>query len=138
MQLNKIAEIYLNELEKNSTLGTKKIYSVYLTNFSNFIQNNYPLIVSLESLNIEHINNFIAYFKNLKTKNGRNFSISYLSYHLVAIRSLFRFANEKGFKCFNWFKISIPKPTGRRIKFLDSAQIKILLASTAAFHSSLL
>lgn len=124
MKLDKLIQqfiIYL-EIEKGCSAETIRNYDFYLTRFCNWIKN--PDISEITSKNIKDyrifLNRFIKKDEQTIKKNTQN-------YHLIALRSFFKYLIKQDIPCLPPDKIELAKIPMRQVEFLEGHELLSLL-----------
>lgn len=130
-ELHTLVDDFLQYLvvEKSLSVLTVRNYRHYLTRFLSWMQDkSIPLLHS--NIDIELIGQFRIYLANLKDKNGSLLQKSTQTYHIIALRSFFRYLIiRRDIPVLNPDKIDLPRTDSRVIEFLNTEQLTRLLNS---------
>lgn len=117
---------YLGEEQKASE-PTIRSYTHYLHRFGDFLKSHFPTLGNPQDINPNVIQQFKVYLANFNDKKGQNLDPNTQGYHLIALRSFWRYLLKKGFNIINLELISIPHGKAKPLKFLDDRQMAALL-----------
>jgi len=118
------------ELEKNTSPLTIRNYHHYLSRFSNWISKNFPpLSQDVTKIDQEIIKKYRLFLSRFVDHRGEPLSKTTQHYHIIAIRSFFRYLIKRDMAVLAPEKIELPKSSGRSIKFLNADQIEKLLSA---------
>jgi site-specific recombinase XerD len=114
------------EIERNRSKLTLRNYHHYLKRFVDFCakyQVNDPADIDLELMRSFRL------FLNRMEENGKPLKIITQNYHLIALRSFFKYLAKRDIKTLAAEKIELPKPPSRQVEFLEPAEIQRLIDS---------
>lgn len=117
---------YLGEVQKASEL-TIRNYTHYLHRFGDFLKSYFPALGNPQDINLNVIQQYKVYLANFHDQKGQYLDPITQGYHLIALRSFWRYLLKKGFNIINLELISIPHGKAKPLKFLDDGQIAALL-----------
>jgi len=116
------------DIEKNCSRLTIRNYKHYLKRFSFWLKDNYPR-KKLYDLDLKVVKKYRVYLSRyLDTKSLPLKRITQM-YHLISLRSFFKFLAKNDVKSLAAEKIELPKTQSRSLKFLTSEQVERLLNS---------
>lgn len=115
------------EIEKNCSFYTIRNYKLYLKRFLSFLKKNFPK-AKAETLNLEIIRKYRLFLSRLTNSQNQSLSRVTQGYHLIALRSFLRYLIKRDFQTLAPEKIELPKTRSQSLKFLNSEQIKRLMA----------
>jgi len=124
MKLNKLIQqfiIYL-EIEKGYSAETIRNYNFYLKRFCNWVKN--PDISEISSKNIK---DYRLFLNRLIKKDQQTIKKNTQNYHLIAIRSFFKYLIKQDIPCLPPDKIELAKMPMRQVDFLESHELLNLL-----------
>jgi site-specific recombinase XerD len=129
---NKLHRYYIQfleylEIERNRSKLTLRNYDHYLKRFVDFCAKygvNTPEDIDLELVRSYrlHLNRLASHDKNLK--------IITQNYHLIALRSFFKYLAKRDIKSLAAEKIELPKPPSRQVEFLEPNDVERLIEAT--------
>lgn len=117
---------YLKQEKKASPL-TIRNYTHYLNRFLDFLKKHFPTLAYPEVINQNAIKQYSSYLVEFIDQKGNHLDPITQGYHIIALRSFFRFLIRKGLSNINLETISVPHGKTRQLKFLDSREVEILL-----------
>jgi site-specific recombinase XerD len=128
-ELDRLIDEFLDHLqiERNSSPLTIRNYRHYLNRFSDWLKKNFPE-KNLASINPEIIKRYRVFLAQFIALNSNPLSRSTQAYHVIALRSFFRWLVKNDFSAMSPEKIDLPKADTQSLKFLSSEQVERLLA----------
>ncbi len=125
LQLSPLLKSYLSYLEYTKNMSPKTIenYQLWIGRFIEFVGN-----VEVWSIVLLDIQDFRLYLNDLNLSNKT------INYHIVALRSFFRFLQQHDIDCISPTKLELAKVAPRKIDFLIEEEIASLLAAPADFE----
>lgn len=125
MKTSKCIEDFLEHLqiEKNRSPKTIIAYQHYLTRFLDWLGKD----LEIEEISAEKVRKFRLFLAQLKDKNAEELSLKTQTYHLIALRSLLRYATKRDIPCLSPDKIELPKTENAQIQFLTTDELSTLL-----------
>lgn len=114
-----------NEIEKNRSLATLQNYDLYLNRFKKWCLDN--KINDLSKIDNKIITNYRLWLNRFTTKYGENLSKRTQNYHLIALRSFFKYLSKNDVKTIAPEKIELAKTDEREIAFLEGNELERLL-----------
>jgi len=115
------------ELARNCSPLTLRNYRHYLGRFSYWLVKNFPK-AKLTSVDLETIKKYRLFLSRFIAPDGTPLSRSTQAYHLIALRSFFKWLAKNDWKVLAPEKIDVPKMPERSLKFLTTEQVSRLLA----------
>jgi site-specific recombinase XerD len=116
------------ELHKGYSELTLREYQHYLLRFNSWAADNYPDLAP-EDINLDTLNKYRLFLARIKHPNGRILKPITQNYHMVALRSFFKYlAVQKDIKVMAPEKIELPKQAQRIVSFLNIDQVERLQA----------
>ncbi len=127
MQISQAIDNFLQhlELEKNRSLHTIESYAHYLNRFATWAEEQ--KLSDLASVTEDHILKYRQFLNRLEVKDGAKLSKATQNYHLIALRSWFRYLNKHGAESIVADRIDLPKSETRQIQFLEHEELVRLL-----------
>lgn len=127
MLLTTCVDDYLEHLviEKNRSPKTIVAYRHYFLRLSEWLGSK----ATIESLTAEKVRKYRIWLNQFTDEHGELLSLTTQSYHIIAIRSLLRYAAKRDIECLTADKIELPKPEARQIQFLSSEELNRMLES---------
>ncbi len=111
------------EIEKNRSQRTIKNYDFYLRRFINWLGNKKP-----SQINLNDIKQYRLWLNRLIIEQEKdNLKKSTQNYHLIALRSFFKYLAKNDVKILAPEKIELMKMPDRQIVFLDLDELDLLL-----------
>lgn len=154
MTLGKLISDFLEhlEIERNVSQLTIRNYKHYLERFLDFLAgitieitplarrslgegvalspdeiNKKRTAVTVQSVSFESIRQYRLFLSRFMDKHGITLKRVTQNYHLIALRSLLKYAIKRNIKVISPEQIDLPKGESRSIKFLEREQIERLL-----------
>jgi site-specific recombinase XerD len=112
------------QIEKNRSPKTLVAYTHYLHRFSSWLRTN----PETEHIAGDHIRKYRLYLARYCTDMGDALSLRTQSYHLIALRSLFRYAVKRGIPILSPDSIELPKQHPPELHYLDTDELDRLFA----------
>ncbi len=116
------------EIERNRSRLTLRNYDHYLKRFVDFCAKKYG-VTDPEEIDLELIRSY-RLFLNRFEENGKPLKMITQNYHLIALRSFFKYLSRRDIKSLAAEKIELPKPPSRHVEFLEPADVANLIDST--------
>lgn len=134
-RLDRLAEEFLEylEIDRGCSSLTIRNYRHYLGRFSLWLKNNFPK-ADLGSINLEIIKKYRLFLARFTAPDGTPLSRSTQAYHMIALRSFFKWLIKNDYKVISPEKIDLPKSESRSLKFLTTEQVERLLAQPRISH----
>src|SRR5438132_1626745 len=106
MQLSTATQDFLEhlEIEKNRSKKTIVAYKHYLERLLMWLGKD----VELESLTLEQVRKYRLFLNNFLDEYGEPLSLKTQTYHIIALRSLLRYATKRDIVCLSADKIELP------------------------------
>lgn len=114
------------EIERNCSQLTIRNYRHYLERFSFWMKANFSNL-KLYDLDLENIKKYRVFLARFVNKQGLPLKRITQNYHLIALRSLFKFLVKRDIRTLAPEKIELPKAESRSLKFLNPEQVESLL-----------
>jgi site-specific recombinase XerD len=126
MLLSTAIQEYLDYLavERNRSRLTIATYTHYLNRFSAWLKRDLPL----EEITADQVRKYRLYLFNLLDDRNEPLGTNTQSYHVIALRSLFRYGVRRGVPCLSPDVIELPKAEPREVQFLTGEELERLLA----------
>jgi len=112
-------------VEKNRSPRTLVAYRHYFNRFSEWLGAK----TQLEDITLEKVRKFRVYLSNFSDDHGELLELKTQTYHLIALRSLLRYAAKRDIVCLSPEKIELPTQEARQVQFLTSEELERLLTS---------
>jgi site-specific recombinase XerD len=127
MKLTACIDDFLEHLavEKNRSGKTIVAYRHYLGRLAGWL----PSGRDIESLTAEQVRKYRLYLHNFFDYYGNPLTLKTQSYHIIALRSLLRYASKRDIACLSADKIELPKPEAHQVQFLTNEELERLLAN---------
>lgn len=116
------------EIERNRSRLTLRNYDHYLKRFVDFCAKKYG-VTDPEDIDLELMRSY-RLFLNRFEENGKPLKMITQNYHLIALRSFFKYLARRDIKSLAAEKIELPKPPSRHVEFLEPADVANLIDST--------
>lgn len=128
-EIDRLVEEFLEDLEiaRNCSPLTLRNYRHYLGRFSLWLKKNFPK-AKLSSINLEIIKKYRLFLARFTAPNGSPISRSTQAYHVIALRSFFKWLIKNDYRVISPEKIDLPKAESRSLKFLTTQQVERLLS----------
>lgn len=114
------------EVERNVSRLTLRNYRHYLSRFLDWFEHRGHK--SLEKLDQDLLRKYRVYLAEYADDQGRTLSKKTQSYHIIALRSWFKFLIKNDVPVLHPEKIDLPKAESRHMNFLPVEQVERLLA----------
>ncbi len=114
------------EVERNVSQLTIRNYSHYLRRFIDWFTDQG--FTDLKELDMDTLRSYRLYLAHREDDHGQNLSKKTQSYHVIALRSWFKWLVKNDQPVLNPEKIDLPKGESKQMKFLNLEQIERLLA----------
>jgi len=134
-ETERLIEEFLEDLElaRNCSPLTLRNYRHYLGRFSSWLKKNFPK-AKLTLVDLEIIKKYRLFLTRFTAPDGTPLSRSTQAYHLIALRSFFKWLIKNDWKVLSPEKIDVPKMPERNLKFLTTDQVSRLLAQPEISH----
>lgn len=132
--LSKLQRCYIQfleylEIERNRSKLTLRNYDHYLKRFVDFCVKKYG-ITDPADIDLELIRSYRLFLNRFEDK-GKPLKIITQNYHLIALRSFFKYLAKRDIPSLAAEKIELPKPPSRQVEFLEPADVERLIEATA-------
>ena len=117
--------LYYLEYEKNNSPKTLENYSLWLNRFVNYIGN-----VDVRDIKSMQILDYRMYLNQLWLSKKT------INYHIVALRSLFKFCLKKDIDCIIPNKLEVVKMPNREINFLTQEEVQKVLEAPSQYEKN--
>jgi site-specific recombinase XerD len=126
MKLTKCTQEFLEycEIEKNRSPKTIIAYRHYLERFADWLGKD----VEIESIDLERVRKFRLYLNKFVDEYGEPLTLKTQSYHVIALRSLLRYAIKHDIDVLSPDKLELPKAEPAQVQFLTTEELESLLA----------
>jgi site-specific recombinase XerD len=129
---NKLQRYYIQfleylEIERNRSKLTLRNYDHYLRRFVDFCGKygvNDPADIDQEL-----VRSYRLFLNRLETSD-KNLKVITQNYHLIALRSFFKYLAKRDIKCLAPEKIELPKTPSRQVEFLEPTDVEHLIEAT--------
>lgn len=128
-EFDRLIEEFLESLqiEHHSSPLTIRNYRHYLGRFSSWLIKSFPK-AKLASINLEIVKKYRVFLARFTTPNDTPLSRSTQAYHVIALRSFFRWLVRHDYQVLTPEKIDLPKAESKSLKFLTTEQVERLLS----------
>lgn len=128
MKLSTCANDFLEhlEIEKNRSPKTIVAYRHYLDRFQSWVNRN---DFQMEDITAEQIRKYRLYLNRFLDEHNDPLTLKTQSYHVIALRSLLRYAVRRDIACLSPDKIELPKTESAQVQFLTAEELGRLLDS---------
>lgn len=116
---------YLN-IEKNCSRLTQRNYRHYLNRFVSWLGSNNSNL-ELKDLTVKDITRYRVYLSRLEVRSGLTLSRATQAYHIICLRSFFKYLIRQDVPVLAPEKIELPKSESRSLRFLTTEQVERLL-----------
>jgi len=113
------------EIEKNRSKRTIIAYRHYLTRLLEWFGTE----KTIEDLSFDKVRKFRLYLNQLTDEMGEPLTLKTQSYHVIALRSLLKYAIKRDIDCLSPDKIELPKTEAKQVQFLTNEELERLLQS---------
>lgn len=114
------------EVERNVSQLTIRNYNHYLGRFDVWVRER-KKSNNIESVTLIDIRKYRLYLSRLENDNGDSLSLVTQSYHIIALRSLFKWLSKNDIDVVAPEKIDLPKTDSKSLKFLNQEQVERLM-----------
>lgn len=116
------------QVEKNSSSLTIRNYRHYLSRFANFLVSLSPAASrDVKNIDLEIVRKYRLYLSRLSDNKGLTLKRITQSYHVIALRSFFKYLAKRDIETLIADKIDLPKGESRSLNFLTADQVERLL-----------
>lgn len=115
------------ELQRNSSPLTQRNYRHYLHRFTLWL-GSFNSNLNLKRLSVKDISRYRLYLSRLETKPGRTLSRATQAYHIICLRSFFKYLIKQDIPVLAPEKIELPKSESKSFKYLTTEQVERLLS----------
>jgi len=128
-ELDQLVEKFLESLAVERQLSplTIRNYRHYLTRFSRWQKKYFPK-AGLGSIDLKKIQKYRLFLARFSLPNGQRLSSSTQAYHVISLRTFFRWLVRRDYPVLTPEKIDLPKQKTRSLKFLTTEQVGRLLS----------
>jgi site-specific recombinase XerD len=125
MLLSTAINDYLEYLavEKSRSPKTIVAYRHYLGRFQGWLKKDLPL----DAITQDHVRKFRLHLFEFLDERNEPLTLKTQSYHVIALRSLFRYGVRRGVPCLSPDVIELPKLEPREVQFLTPEELERLL-----------
>jgi len=128
----KLANDFLNylEIEKNRSPKTRENYERYLRRFLNWLAkdlNRQPEKVSINQIDAETIRRYRLWLNRQEKMDGEPIKKNTQAYHIIALRSFFKYLAKRDINILPAEKIELPKIPNREINLINLEELERLL-----------
>ncbi|OGJ41263.1 MAG: hypothetical protein A2378_04185, partial [Candidatus Pacebacteria bacterium RIFOXYB1_FULL_44_10] len=113
------------DVERNLSKLTIRDYEHYLHRFADWCESQ--KIQTLEKITLDDIRKYRVYLSEFVDVHGTVLSKTTQSYHVIALRSMFKWLTKRDIQVLSPEKIELPKAESRSMKFLRYEQVKRLM-----------
>jgi site-specific recombinase XerD len=113
------------EIEKNRSKRTIIAYHHYLDRLLQWVGPT----TEIESLSAEKVRKFRLFLNQFTDEYGELLTLKTQSYHVIALRSLLRYAVKRDIACISPDKIELPKTENKQVQFMSNEELEQLLTS---------
>jgi site-specific recombinase XerD len=126
--LESLIQNYLEylEVERQVSNYTIRNYLHYLARFAEWYIGTYPS-ATLADITLEMITKYRVYLSRYVDSKARTLSKTTQSYHVIALRSFFKWLIKRDYPVLSPEKIDLPKAESRSLSFLSVEQIERLM-----------
>lgn len=127
-QLNKLLIDFLEylEVEKQVSPYTIRNYHHYLRRFMEWFATYDPL-TPVSGIDLKSVTKYRVYLSRLADERGKTLSKSTQAYHVIALRSWFKWMTKRDVAILAPEKIDLPKGESHSLKYLNYEQLERLL-----------
>ena|SRR3989338_3273818 len=115
------------EIERGSSRLTIRNYRHYMARFMDFLQVNYPKVLSPTEITNDIIRSYRLYLSRFTDESEMPLKKVTQNYHLIAIRAYLKFLLKTDLPVLSPEKIDLGKAESRSLKFLDRSQVERLM-----------
>jgi site-specific recombinase XerD len=117
------------EVERNVSQLTIRNYYHYLTRFNSFINRHFPEVKNPSDIQSDMVRKYRLYLARYTDEKGRSLKLATQGYHVISIRSFFKYLAKNNIRCLPPDTLDIPKGESKSLKFLTRDQLEKLLQS---------
>src|ERR1700722_14132092 len=114
------------EVEKNASKLTIRNYRHYLEVFVKWYSSTLP-DKSIGDLDLATVRRYRVFLAHQVDNKGKSLQKVTQNYYVISLRSFLRFLAKNDIKTLDSSKIELPKTESRSLKFLERAQIELLV-----------
>lgn len=119
--------LYHLQKEQDASPLTIRNYRHYLKRFIQFCDDHSPSLSTLQDISHKAIDQYQYYLNELTDKNGVALKRITKAYHLIALRTFFRFLTKKGYCRISYRLISLPAMNRQSVTVLHPETVDKLL-----------
>lgn len=125
MQLSSTIDDFLEYMavEKNRSPKTIVVYRHYMDRFLGWLKKD----VAIEDLTLDHVRKFRLFLHNFLDEQNEPLDLKTQTYHVIALRSLLRYARRRGLETIAPDQIELPKLDPREVSYLSGEELEVLL-----------
>lgn len=131
MDLDQLVRDYLQYLEVDRAYSplTVRVYAHYLDRFCTWCSQD-GASIRPEDIDLDMVRRYRLYLTRVRSPDGRQLGRISQSYHVIALRSLLRYASvQRDLPVLSPDKIQLPRQSSRTVSFLDPDQVERILNS---------
>lgn len=131
MDLDQLVRDYLQYLEVDRAYSplTVRVYAHYLDRFCTWCSQD-GASIRPEDIDLDMVRRYRLYLTKVRSPDGRQLGRISQSYHVIALRSLLRYASvQRDLPVLSPDKIELPRQSSRTVSFLDPDQVERILNS---------
>jgi len=113
------------DVERNLSKLTIRDYQHYLFRFCDWLESQH--ISELSKIAMDHIKKYRVFLSQYVNEQGQTLSRTTQSYHVIAVRSFFKWMVKNDMDVLSSDKIDLPKGESRSMKFLDYDQVERMI-----------
>jgi site-specific recombinase XerD len=127
MKLSTAISDFLEHLavEKNRSPRTITLYQHYFNRFAGWLKKD----VEIEDISLDQVRKFRLFLHNFLDERNDPLELRTQSYHVVALRSLFRYARKRGLVTLSADQLELPKLDPREVSFMTADELEVLLTT---------
>ena len=127
MKMATLIDDFLEHLsvEKNRSPRTIVAYRHYLERLAGWFGSE----KDIAELSGEKVRKYRLFLHNFQDEYGENLILKTQAYHIIALRSLLRYASKRDIQCLSPDKIELPKPENAQIQYMENGELEVLLSS---------
>lgn len=114
------------DIERNLSKLTVRDYTHYLARFADWLESQH--VDDITTFDRDKLKKYRVYLSRLVNDNKQTLSRVTQSYHVIALRSFFKWLIKNDVSVLSPEKIDLPKGESRSLKFLNTDQVGRLLA----------
>lgn len=114
------------EVERQVSQYTIRNYHHYLTRFLNWL-NGYKPGLKPSELDIKTVSKYRVFLSRFTDDKGKTLSRTTQSYHVIALRSWFKWMTKHDYEILTPEKIDLPRGESKSLKFLSIEQVERLM-----------